>query len=381
MGSFFIVLRIYSELNSKDYLPLASALSIAPGIYFSFFSGRLIDKFSAKLTVLAAMVIYLISILNITWLELHDQLGLPWLLAFICIQSVVSGTIAIAISAIIPELFNRDKLRLAYASYSFISGSAMTFSPALAGVLYGGLEFRSLILMLLFFTLIFFFFIMCYMPASQKNNTKPNVGTTSYLSELVKSGLHRFSFFYAFINALNGLSIILVPLYILKMFNDNHLTLAMVSSFIAFSSLFGVLVSAKSFPVQNHIVIGLTTLFGALLGRIFIPMTEDLIMLCILFSMRGIALEVGNMANQMEWIDRTNEKNRAGMLGLRRLFGQGLYPIISISFSIFALLIGVDLNTDFINVVFLVSGIFEVAASIIFLIVLNNLKATATTTQ
>ncbi|WLD57975.1 MFS transporter [Salinispirillum sp. LH 10-3-1] len=370
--SFFIVMHISLETDARNFLPLVSTLAIAPGIYFSFFSGKLIDKLGERHVVLSFLSIYLIAAFYVTHLGSRSEITLIALLAFVFIQSIVSSTLVIAITSMIPKLFSKGKLRLTYAAYSFISGSAMTFSPAIAGIFYGSIELKETFTTLFLFTLLFLLFTILYMPKANNERKKYSTKLLYYFNELMTSGLYRLSFYYLVLNTLNGVTIILIPLYIIKLMNNDHIALALVSSAIAFSSLIGIAFSAKSFPVSNHKVIALTTIAGAILGRIFLPLASEVIIICLLVAFRSIALEVGNMANQMEWIEHTNTDNRAGMLGLRRLFGQGLFPIASLALSLTLVVGGYDLELGTISKIFIVSGVLELCVSIYFLKVIKD---------
>ena len=372
--NFYLTLYLYEEEN-RNLLPFAAGLATAPGIYFSFLSGKLIDKYGIRKVVLIMLSIYLLALALITSQVGYGSLSVTYIMSFIALQSLASGAIMISVSTIIPKLYEKSRLRAVYAAYSFIYGSALTFAPVVAGVAYGLINLLSILLSLAATSVLLSIILFLNSQSEMRTQRKAEgLNSSGYLAEMVKRGLHRYSIFYSLINIINGLTVILLPAYLLGLFDGNHKAYSLIATFIALSTLFGSIFSAIELPFKAFTIIAVSTIAGAFFGRILFSFSDSITILCLLLVARGFFTQIGNMANQMEWVEKTNVHNRAGLFGLRRIFGQGGYPIVSLIFGAGIVVTDANLDMYFIRTLLLTGGVLEVILALIFVLVITKFE-------
>jgi sugar phosphate permease len=134
-------------------------------------------------------------------------------------------------------------------------------------------------------------------------------------------------------------------------------------------------VSAIDFRLKNYQVIVASTIVAAIFGRLVFSISSSIAVICLALMLRGFAIQVGNMANQMQWVEKTNAENRAGMFGLRRMFGQGSFPVISILFAAIIYFGGESLiQTNALTYAFFIAGALEILVAIFFYYRLDQQK-------
>lgn len=359
--SFYFSIAVFEETNSSSMMAIAIFLSLAPTIYLSFVAGSVVDRIGKNQIVIICSLLFLVTYLSLATFNSYDHLTVGAIFLFIFIRAVISSFHDIAIMTWIPEQVEEKDLRLAYGFQGFINKGALLAGPIIAGLIYTWLEVSTILYGSALFAGISL--IIAALMAKQSGHTptkKPKLDIKHCITYLdTKPKLKASLYFFSAFNTVNGIASAFLVAYVLMIFGDYEVTLSIYNFFVALGALCGTLYSIKKVSVEALMLIGITTLLCAFLGRFVISFTGSLFVFSILIAVRSALIPIGNMANQILWVEQTESTSRGSLFGFRRLVAQGIYPI---SILICALLIefyGLASSAEFLSGMFIFSGLFE----------------------
>lgn len=359
--SFYFSIAVFEETNSSSMMAISVFLSLAPTIYLSFVAGNVVDQVGKNQIVIICSYLFLVVYLLLATLTSYAYLTSGAIFLFIFIRSVISSFHDIAIMTWIPEQVEEKDLRLAYGFQGFINKGALLTGPIVAGLIYTRLDV-SIILYVSTLLAGVSLIIACLMAdqSIRKPSTKLKIDMGSCLSYLnTKPKLRASLYFFCAFNTVNGIASAFLVAYVLMIFGEYEVTLSVYNFFVAIGALCGTLYSIKRLSFEPLILIGVTTLLCALLGRFAISFTSSLLVFSILIAVRSALIPVGNMANQILWVEQTESTSRGSLFGFRRLVAQGIYPISIFICALFIEFFGLASSVEFLSWLFVFSGLFE----------------------
>ncbi|HCE1575207.1 TPA: MFS transporter [Vibrio parahaemolyticus] len=365
VSSFYFSIKIFDDTESAAVMAASVFVTIAPSIYLSFISGKVADKVGKlRLIKICSFVYFLVFSLFFLYVD-HYQYTTTAIFIFIFIKSLISSFNTISVLTIIPEQVSKDKTRIALGLQGFLNKGVLIVGPIIAGSIYSHIEVDTIILCsMLCCPLIFLTSFHLKRNDKKLRNVKNKETFISCGKEIAqKPRLLTSLCFFTLFNVVNGISSAFLVAYAFMVFGNLDYTLSVYNLFMAIGALVGTLYSIKKLHLDPLLVIGISTILCAFLGRISIGFTSDLFVFSSLLAIRAACIPIGNMSNQILWIEGTESNNRGKMFGFRRLIAQGFYPISVLLCSILVHVSNLDSNISFLKSMFIFTGVFEVVIS------------------
>lgn len=368
--SFYFSIAIFEDTNSSSMMAISIFIAIAPTIYLSFIAGRIVDRIGRSQVIISCSLLLLFVYLFLAIYSFEESLTITLIFLFIFIRAAISSFHDIAIMAWIPEKVEEKNLRIAYGFQGFFNKGALIIGPVLAGIIYNDIDSSSILIVSAIFSVASLWLALVLAEWNKGDLvTKKKIDIRSCLSFLAdKPKLKASLFFFCAFNTANGIASAFLVAYVLMVFGSYEQTLSLYNFLVAVGTLAGTLYSIKKLSIEPLFLIGLTTLFCALLGRFAISFTASLVAFSIFVAVRSALIPIGNMANQILWVEQTEKDSRASLFGFRRLIGQGVYPVSILMCAILIDYYELSSDVDFLKGMFIVSGIFEMLLASILIV-------------
>lgn len=376
-ASFYLSLQIFELTKSPLILAGSVIAAIAPTIYLSFIAGRIIDKLGSRKVLLYSHLGLAILYIMANYLLSNEDFYLYSIFGFIILRSALSSFHSLAIMTAIPKIVPQERIQFAYSLDGFLNNGAQIIGPIVAAILYNYISLTPLMFLSVVAT--FLGFIWCLIILPKENITKQISRTTMQFTQYIKiimkqPDLRNTLVFFSVFNGINGIAAAFVSAYILILASNPSESLAFYSTIIAIATLIGSLAASHKFKYSPYLVIGLTAIFCGLIGRIGITFSSSIIVISLLVGFRAMLIPISNMANQMLWLEHSNEYNRAGIFGLRRLIAQGLYPLITFAYLVISRVLNINFELDNLRQLFFVSGTLEVMVAFLLILIFRYQK-------
>ena len=376
MISFYFSIKIFESTNSASLMALSVFFSIAPNIYLSFFSGRAVDFYGKVKTIKICALLYFSIYLILYFYVDNYGYEIITIFLFLAIRSIVSSFNDMAIITIIPEQVPKENLRVAYGIQDFLNKGVSILGPILSGVIYSYVKVDNIILPMI---VISFLIFMISFSLKEVKIVKDNIFEDISLNLCRKivnqtPELRGSLCFFCLFNLVNGVSSAFLVSYAFLMFGNFSYTLSIYNSFMAVGALIGTLFSIRKINIDPLLLIGISTIICALFGRIVIGFAYDIFLFSIFLALRAALIPIGNMANQIVWVDKTERSSRGSLFGYRRLIAQGFYPISIVLCAMLINIYQLDSSENFLNSMFIITGFFEIIISILLIAFSVRLK-------
>jgi MFS transporter, DHA3 family, macrolide efflux protein len=125
---------VLQTTNSPSFMGLVLFFSMAPAIVTGFFSGGVIDFINRKTLLVNVDIIRGLVIFAVAGLYYAGSLNMFVIIAAQVILSICSAFFNPTVSAVIPQIVERDELSRANAKSQFINGIALVVGPLLGGI-------------------------------------------------------------------------------------------------------------------------------------------------------------------------------------------------------------------------------------------------------
>ncbi len=362
--NFYFSLTLFERTQSSSLMALSIVLGIAPNIYLSFIAGKIADTFGRiKIIQLSYVIFTLMNFLLIFFVGGDSTVVV--ILSFITISSVVGSFNGMSMMALITEVFKEQHLRIALAFRSFINRGVGLLSPVIAALLYGVVAINSIAIATTVMCVIAFICTFKLQSVVNKDLAAKVVprGQINIKSsfDFVRNNIYLRSslLFYTIFNATTGISAAFLTAFALMRFGSGKETLSTLNFIIALCAFGGTFLSIKNFKIPPLMLIAITSILCAVFGRICVSYSEILWLFALFVGIRHMLIPIGNMANQMLWVQETPKEKRASLLGFRRLIAQGFYPISVLLVAYLVKILSLNHSLVFLQNLFLYTGILE----------------------
>lgn len=331
MTAFGISIWVYEKTQNASLMTVTLFCKLAPMIYMSFFSGQIVDRFSAKRLFLMSELGLFLIILGLFYFYGQEALSLQILLPLLVLTGIFESLQSILFQTSV-ALFNKPEFyQRGQGIVTLIENAPLILAPFLGALAYEKLGLKGIFIFDLISFLVAMISISLIRFPDRVNSQKSRA--TWFSLESAKFIIHhpllsRLQLFFASANFLNGLIGGLVTAYILSATEGNKMSLATVNTAIAVGTVLGSLYLLQNnwrFPLLQWITIG--TIFSAASGRVLMVLIPSVFSWCLLLGIRSFLLPVISGANQVLWLEHVEKTKMGSIFGMRRLFGQGLYPL------------------------------------------------------
>lgn len=369
MTAFGISLWVFETTQSPYYMTLALFCKLGPSIYMSFFAGQIVDRFDAKkvflLTDLGLLVITILLITAYTFQSLTLWILFPALVLTGIVESVQSLAFQSSVA-----LFNKPEFYLrSQGVVSLVENAPVILSPFLGALAYESLGLGGIFAFdIVSFLVALIAVLMMRFPVREKVISKPWFSLDAVRFIWGHPLLSRLQLFFASYNFVNGIMGGLLAAYILSSTGGDKSSLATVNTVMAVGTVLGSLFLLRGKLTGSMLIwIIAGTMIAGLTGRIGLALTSSVFAWSILISVRAFLGPVVSGANQALWLDHVEKSQMGTVFGVRRLFGQGLYPL--------AILLGGVLSKSVSLVtLFIFAGLLELVIGIVGFVLLRGFR-------
>lgn len=367
MTAFGISLWVYETTQSPFYMMMALFCKLGPSIYMSFFAGQIVDRFDAKkVFLLTDLALLVITILLIT-AYFSESLMLWILFPALALTGIVESVQSIAFQSSV-ALFNKPEFYLrSQGVVSLVENAPVILSPFLGAIAYESLGLGGIFAFdIVSFLVALVAVLMMRFPLREKPVFKPWFSLDAVRFIWGHPLLSRLQLFFASYNFVNGIMGGLLAAYILSSTGGDKGSLATVNTVMAVGTVLGSLFLLRG-KLAGSMVIWIIagTMIAGLTGRIGLAMTSSVLAWSVLMAVRAFLGPVVSGANQTLWLEHVDKSNMGTVFGVRRLFGQGLYPVA-------VLLGGVLSKSVSLVALFAFAGALELAIGIVGLVMLRG---------
>ena len=329
MTAFGISLWVYETTQSPYYMMLTLFCKLGPSIYMSFFAGQIVDRFDAKKVFLLTDLSLLVITVLLIAAYFSESLTLWILFPALALTGIVESIQSIAFQSSV-ALFNKPEFYLrSQGVVSLVENAPVILSPFLGAIAYesfglGGIFAFDIVS---FFVSVVAVLIMQF-PVQQKVLSKPWFSLDAVRFIWGHPLLSRLQLFFASYNFVNGIMGGLLAAYILSSTGGDKSSLATVNTVMAIGTVLGSLFLLRG-KLSGSMVVWIIagTMIAGLTGRIGIALTSSVFVWSVLMAVRAFLGPVVSGANQTLWLQHVEKSNMGTVFGVRRLFGQGLYPV------------------------------------------------------
>lgn len=276
VASFAIIWYITLETSSGIAITAVTIAAFLPQIITSLFAGVWADRYNRKLLIIIPDLFIAAStfiLVVLFWLGISS---IPMLIVISAVRSFGSGVQMPSVLAIVPQLVPEDKLVRINGINSTLNSVLLLASPAVAGVLLGGLGIEFALLTDVVTALLAVGFMSFLSMPSRKSSELPE--NTGAIRDIL-DGMHytrrhpfllRLMIIYAIVYVLITPAAFLTPLYVERTFGPEVWKLTMNEiTWTAGMLLGGIYVALKgTFKNKFFVMFVCTASFGVTFGML-----------------------------------------------------------------------------------------------------------------
>ena len=259
LSAFGLGIWIFQKTGSAESFAMSAVCTVLPALLFAPFAGSLADRKKRKAIILLTDSIDAFLKILIVTLLIFNKLELWMVYPLVFISGTLGTFQNPAFGASIPMLVPTDKLTRANGLLQFSSAIQNLLAPVIAGFLYPLIELKGLFIIdfvSFFFALASIVFIKIPQPSVEKTKDslvlaalKDMQYAWNYLIQ--KKGLMQMIVFFAFLNFIANLSMILLGPLMMSVYNSQ--AYGNVQAGIGLAMLLGGLCSSLIPDTKNKI--------------------------------------------------------------------------------------------------------------------------------
>ena len=259
LSAFGLGIWIFQKTGSAASFAMSAVCTVLPALLFAPFAGSIADRKKRKAIILLTDSIDAFLKILIVTLLIFNKLELWMVYPLVFISGTLSAFQNPAFGASIPMLVPSDKLTRANGLLQFSSAIQNLLAPVIAGFLYPLIELRGLFIIdfvSFFFALASIAFIKIPQPSIEKTKDSLVLAAFKDLQYawkylIQKEGLMQLIVFFAFLNFIANLSMILLGPLMMSVYNSQ--AYGNVQAGIGLAMLLGGLCSSLIPDTKNKI--------------------------------------------------------------------------------------------------------------------------------
>lgn len=286
--------------NGKILVSLSMAFTFLPSVIFSTIAGALSDRHNKKYLMLFADFTRAFILTIVLLLYISSILSPYILLIFVFVLYSFAPLFETSTASSIPLVVSKQHLSSAVAIDSSSIGISNVLGAMLGSIFIAVLGFKGAIIFNIVTYLLSFAFVFFI-----NRQLTTNVQNNSFLDD-IKQGLRYISkektntlkllIFFAFINLFISPILILIPVAVKFILNEDVKWFAIIETFFASGTILGAFIMSFKKDIKNNIIILMLTIFLFSVSYFIIAFSKNAILTSLMGFLCGFSISVGNVS-------------------------------------------------------------------------------------